>query len=1025
LSGHVERPGQYEAPMGVTLRELLDMAGGMKDGIPLKFWTPGGSSTPLFTTEHLDVPLEDLMFGDRPELHETRYTQPALFAFETALHRLAEHHGLVPDVLAGHSIGELVAAYVAGVLTLDDAAKLVAARGRLMQSARRGGAMVSVQATEADLGELPEGVALAAVNSPTSLVLAGDEDAVTSFANRFPRARRLQVSHAFHSSHMDDVLEEFRAVAATVTHHDARVPVISTVTGAPLDPSADHWTRQIRGTVRFLDAVRGLEEHGATVFVEIGPDAVLAPLAQAAGVTAVSLGRAGRPEPATAVRGMAHAHAHGAPLDVASFVPGADRADDVPTYAFRRDHYWLTSRPRTAGLVTTAVELAERDEVVLTGEVSLTAQPWLAGHVVNGSVLVPGTAFLELALAAGERVGLPRVEDLTLESPLVVPETGSVPLQVTVREGRFTVHSHQDSWQRHASGTLTRAVHTGEAFPWPPEAAEEPVDDAYDRLAALGYDYGDPFRGLRALWRDGDVVYAEVAITAPAEGFAVHPALLDAVLHPLVLDPAGEGRIRLPFAWSGVELNAAGATGLRVRITPNGADTFAVDVADTAGVPLGRVDGITLRAVAKDALAGSSTFTVAWTEAKGEEPVGDLVVVPPARTDDPRVAVRRALGLVKDWLAEDHDPGDRLVFHTRRAIAARPGEPVDDLANAAVWGLVRVVQSEHPDRVVVVDADDADAVHAAVATGEPQVAVRDGRFLVPRLTRTGLGEPVRLHGTVLVTGGTGGLGALVARHLHAEHGVRDLLLVSRRGLEAPGARELAEELGARVAAVDVADRDALAEVLSGERITAVVHAAGVLDDATTTALTDEQVDRVLEPKALAARHLHELVGEVEAFVLFSSISGVLGTAGQGNYAAANTYLDALAAHRRAQGLPAVSLAWGLWDAGMGETLGEADLARWARSGVAPLDPKRGLALLDRALAGDAGLLVPAALEPSRVDGDVPAPLRGLVKRRVAKTVSTTLTEANALDLVRSLAAPAHGHPPGAPVVPEKAFREQG
>ncbi|NUS66020.1 MAG: SDR family NAD(P)-dependent oxidoreductase, partial [Saccharothrix sp.] len=285
--------------------------------------------------------------------------------------------------------------------------------------------------------------------------------------------------------------------------------------------------------------------------------------------------------------------------------------------------------------------------------------------------------------------------------------------------------------------------------------------------------------------------------------------------------------------------------------------------------------------------------------------------------------------------------------------------------------------------------------------------------------------PVRLEGTVMVTGGTGGLGALVARHLHDQHGVRDLLLVSRRGLDAPGARELADELGARVAAVDVADRDALEALLAGEKLGAVVHAAGVLDDATTTALTDEQVDRVLDPKALAARHLHELAGDVPVFVLFSSISGVLGTAGQANYAAANTYLDALAAHRRAQGLSAVSLAWGLWDAGMGETLGDADLARWARSGVAPLDPRRGLALFDRALAGDRAMLVPAALEPSRVDGDVPAPMRGLVKRRTTTKAVSTLTETQALELVRTLAAAALGHADGNAVDAVKAFREQG
>ncbi|MBW4716727.1 SDR family NAD(P)-dependent oxidoreductase, partial [Saccharothrix sp. SC076] len=974
---------------------------------------------------HLDVPLEDLVFGDDTRLHETRYTQPALFAYETALHRLAEHHGLVPDLLAGHSVGELVAAHVAGVLTLDDAAKLVAARGRLMHRARSGGVMIAVQAAEEDLGDLPAGVALAAVNSPDSVVLAGDEDAVTAFAARFDRTRRLRVSHAFHSPHMDDVLDEFRAVAATVTHHAARVPVISTVTGEVLEADAEHWVRQIRATVRFLDAVRGLEQAGAKVFVEIGPDAVLAPLAQAAGAVAVALGRAGKPEATTAVRGMAHAHAHGAPLDVASFVPGAERAD-VPTYPFRRDRYWLTSRATgTAGLVTTAVELADRDEVVLSGEVSLTAQPWLAGHVVNGAVLVPGTAFLELALAAGERVGLPRVEDLALEAPLVVPADGVVQVQVAVRDGRFTVHSRRDAWQRHASGTLAAAATPAEAFPWPPDVPEEPLDDAYDRLAALGYDYGEPFRGLRRLWRDGDTTYAEVSVPAPAEEFVVHPALLDAVLHPLVMVPAAPGHIRLPFAWSGVELAAPGVTALRVRVTPAGADTFAVDVADGAGAPLGRIDGITLRSVAKDGVAGSSTFTVEWTGVPGGEPLGDLVVVPPADTDDPGVAVRRALGLIKDWLAEEHDDGDRLVFHTRHAVAARPGEPVDDLANAAVWGLVRTVQSEHPDRVVVVDAADESAVPAAVATGEPQVAVRDGGFVVPRLVRVDLGEPTRLDGTVLITGGTGGLGALVARHLHEHHGVRDLLLVGRRGLDAPGARELADELGARVVAVDVADRAALAELLAGERLSAVIHAAGVLDDATTTALTGEQVDRVLAPKALAARHLHELVGDVRAFVLFSSISGILGTAGQANYAAANAYLDALAAHRHARGLPATSLAWGLWGAGMGDGLGATDLARWARAGVAPLDPARGLALLDRALAGDAALLVPAALEPSKVDGDVvPAPLRGLVRRRTAKPVAG-LTGDTALDLVRSLAAAALGHVDATAVDPEKAFRDQG
>ncbi|GAA2673326.1 MULTISPECIES: type I polyketide synthase [Actinosynnema] len=1034
---------------------------------------------------HLDRPLRDVVLGDGPELHETRYAQPALFAFEVAQHRLAEHHGLTPDLLAGHSLGELVAAHLAGVLTLPDAALLVAARGRLMQAARPGGVMVAVQADERDV-VLPDGVCLAAVNGPGSLVLSGDEGPVLELAARFPRARRLAVSHAFHSHHVDGVLDEFHAIAATVEHHEPRLPVVSSVTGEPLDASADHWTRHVRATVRFQDAVRALRDLGAGVFVEVGPDAVLAPLVRAQGAPAVALGRAGRPEVEVFTRGLAEAHALGAPLDLASLVPDAEPAP-LPTQPFRRDRYWLTGPARASALVDTTVELAEPGALVLSGRVSLAAQPWLAGHVVDGAVLVPATAFLDLALGAGARAGLPRVDELTLEKPLLVPATGEVEVQVEVRDGRFTVHSRADGWLRHASGLLAPAAAEPEPVLVPEHAVLEPVDDAYARLAALGYDYGDPFRGLRGLWRDGDVRYAEVAVDTGDRAFTAHPALLDALLHPMVLRPA-DGSLLLPFAWRGVELAAEGVTELRARITPVGPDEYAVAIADGAGRPLGSVDAVTLRATPRGALASAPVFTVEWPEVPADLPVGEHVVVPPSGAGDPSAAVRRALALVKDWLAEEHDPTERLVLRTWGAVAA--GGPVRDLAGAAVWGLVRAVQSEHPDQVVVVDAERDEDVAAALATGEPQVAVRGGRCLAPRLVRADLpaAAPVRLDGAVLVTGGTGGLGALVARRLHERHGVRDLLLVSRRGPDAPGARELADELGARVVACDVSDRDALAALLAGERLAAVVHAAGVLDDATVAALTDEQVDRVLAGKADAARHLHELAGDVDAFVLFSSVSGVLGTAGQANYAAANTYLDALAQHRRDLGLAGVSLAWGLWDAGMGEALSEADVARWARSGVAPLSPERGLELFDRALLGglrargdrgasDGGapeqavsgrttpsraesdgpasgqaasdgpaangpapaqplptvpaLLVPAALEPGRVDpgGAVPAPLRGLVRVRTAPAAVASgagaFTGSSALDLVLRSAAAALGHADPAAVDPERAFREQG
>ncbi|WP_351237593.1 SDR family NAD(P)-dependent oxidoreductase, partial [Streptomyces sp. NPDC002133] len=1158
----------------------------------------------------LERPLRDVVFAegaaeagsaDADLLHETTYTQPALFAVEVALFRLLEHHGVTPDLVAGHSVGELAAAHVSGVLTLADAAKLVAARGRLMQAARPGGAMIAIEAEEdevtASLAGHEAEVSLAAVNGPASVVVSGDATVAGRIADewreRGRRVRRLQVSHAFHSPHMDAILAEFREVAAGLDFRPPAIPLVSTVTGALATAaeltSPDYWVRQIREAVRFLDATHELARQGATVFVEVGPDAVLTALVRDAlagrAGTAVPLLRAGRAEPWTVAAGIASAYAAGARLDAGTFFPGAALVG-LPTYAFRREHFWLAPSSaadvRSLGpdasehpLLTTAVDLADRQEALLTSRISLGTHPWLADHAIGTTVLVPATAFLELAVAAGDHVGAPRVAELTLEAPLPLTVGDAVRLQVTVGApdpsgGRtFAIHARPDSgdtaaWTRHAGGVLVGAaggVTTDEpAAQWPPaDAVAEPLDDVYERLAGFGYAYGAAFQGLRAVWRQGADVYAEVGLPAElhesAAGFGVHPALLDAVLHPLVLDAAtvGEDRaagetdkngeavedsdrmIRLPFAWSGVELHATGATQLRARITPTGTDTVALTLTDASGASVATVESLTLRPVEKRRIAEAAAPVVGdddslyvpewpaiatpetvepaeltWAELtsdlSGPDSAVDVVVVrrevlqdgaadvagaEGAESDGPRETAGRALRLIQEWLAQERFADSRLVFVTRGAVAALPGEDVTDLSAAALWGLVRSVQSEHPGRLVLVDmgvadetdvADDADdataaLLAAAVTTDEPQLAVRNGRLHALRLARAprtpraaGATPPVTPleldpDGTVLVTGGTGGLGALFARHLVTGHGVRHLLLTSRRGPAAPGADDLVAELTAlgaevTVLAADMAERAEvsrlLAEVPEAHPLTAVVHAAGVLADATVQTLTQEQLDTVLRPKADAAWHLHELTRDLglRAFVLFSSVSGLTGTAGQANYAAANAYLDALAQHRRASGLPATSLAWGLWDnsRGMGATLTDADLARWERAGTVPLTPEQGLALFDAALGREEPLLVPVALNLAALRSGgpelPPALYRGLVRtppRRAARPGAAARADADAgtewvrrladlperkrgdaaLDLVRGAVAAVLGHTGAGAVDPERAFNLLG
>ncbi|GAA3044863.1 hypothetical protein GCM10010448_29630 [Streptomyces glomeratus] len=1025
---------------------------------------------------HLERPLRSVVWTaqDEPLLDRTDFAQAALFVHEVAVFRLLESWGVRPDVLAGHSVGELAAAHAAGVLSEADAVELVAARGRLMSRLPEGGAMVALDATEEEVRrELTDGVAVAAVNGPRAVVVSGAHGPVLALAERFAlrgrRTARLRVRHAFHSPLMEPMLAEFGDVAARLAYGIPRIPVVSGLTGRPATGdelrSAAYWVRHAREAVRFADAVRWLAHEGrVTAFAEAGPDAQLTSQAVA------GLGEAGErllftattrpggtePEPRTLLAALGRLHVHGLQVDWRQVYEGSGaRRVELPTYPFQRRRYWLDA-PAAApaehhahALLTQTVTVPDTERLLCTGLLSGANQPWLRDHVVAGRALVPGAAFADLALTAGDACGLGVLEDLALLAPLPLPawDRERVQVQVAVGEpdgaGRRTVDVYArpeasgalGSWTHHATGRLGPAApgareDAAALGSWPPPDAT-PVDlgGAYERLAAAGHAYGPAFRGVTSLWRRDGELFAEVGPVPvdQARRHLLHPALLDAALHAVLLAEPPSGAARMPFAWQGMTLHATGATALRVRVRTSGPDTVAVDLADPYGAAVATLESLTTRPV-PTALAAPAVelYRLRWAgvpvpsegtalavtdaddlglgavlpAADSPQAVVATLCAPAAGDTDPAAAARdlavRALELLRTELSGT----GRLVVVTRGATARTP-----DLAAATVAGLVRAAQTEYPGRLTLVDVDDRPEslrlLPAAVATGEPQLAVHGGTVSIPRLvpgppspTGGSLGT-----GTVLITGGTGALGGLLARHLVTRHGVRHLVLLSRRGPAAPGARALRSELeqaGARVdpVACDVADRDELAAVVGefGPGLSAVVHTAGVIDDGVLEAMTPERLAAVLRPKADAAWHLHELTKglPLERFVLFSSAAGLLGNPGQANYAAANSFLDALALHRAALGLPALSLVWGPWadEDGMAARTG-----RLRGSDVRAVTPEQGLALFDAALGGEAPVLAPLPLERSpgnAAQAPVPPPLRGLVRpvRPVARSGST-------------------------------------
>ncbi|MFM9615081.1 SDR family NAD(P)-dependent oxidoreductase [Streptomyces niveiscabiei] len=1011
-------------------------------------------------TPYVDWSLTEVL-ADPERLDRVDIVQPALFAVTVSLAALWRAHGVEPDAVLGHSVGELAAAYVAGALSLDEAARIVAVRGQVIAGLGGGTGMVAVSAAPEQVDWLverwPDQLWVAGLNGPTATAVAGDEIALKGLLAECAldgvQARRVRIGYASHSPRMEALREELLERLGTVRAGTPSVPMYSTVDLEWIGPGAldaAYWYRNLREPVRFQPAVERLAEDGFRVFVESSGHPVLAPAVEetldGAGANAVVTGTLRRDDggPTRFLSSAAELYVRG--VDGVRLTPvGRAVALPLPTTPFRRRRFWLTTggAGRTGSghpLLGAVVESARSGESVATSRISPVDLPWLADHAVNGTCLLPGTALLDLALRAGGG----GVDELVIEAPLVLSRQGAAELQIVVDGERRTVEvfSRPDQpgarWRRHAQGTLGAGgvEPTRVAEPVPSDAVQVDVD--YASLALRGFEYGAAFRGVRQVWRRGDELFAELRLPEESPGgfggAGLHPVLGDAALHALAFttDPA-EGEVRLPFVWRDVWAGERQDTEAYVHLVPKGVSDVDVSIFTVAGEPMFR-GTLGMRAVALRELTGAvptdSVYRTRWVELAGS--AGESVVfTPPA--GDVRKAVLDTLARLQQWLEGDQD--------VPLAVVTQSG----DLAHAAARGLVRSAQSEHPGRFVVVETDEdarsSARIGDAVGAGEPHVRIGAGRLLRPELVRVapGRGErPSLASGTVLVTGGTGTLGALLARHLVSEYGVRSLLLTSRSG----GGEALAEELrglgaSVTVAACDVADREALAGALSlvpaDRPLIGVVHAAGVLADGVVTGMTADQVEEVLRPKVDGALNLHELTKDagLAVFVLFSSVAGVLGSPGQGNYAAANAFLDAFAEQRRAEGLPVQAQAWGLWEEISGMTAAVRD--RDVPDGVLPLPTPFALALFDEALRQDEAALTLARFDLGTLRTRGAAGLlRGLVPATPATAPAVALRDlapaergARLLAEVRSIAAQLLGHADADAISLDRSLHEFG
>ncbi len=1017
----------------------------------------------------LDVPLQYLLLeASESELQQTRYAQPAIFAFDYALYRLWQSWGIEPDVVMGHSLGEYVAACVAGVFNLQDAIQLVVARAELMQQVAGDGAMLAVIV---DYQQLPAlltddllGLAVAAINSPGHCVLSGDKQAIEQaqkiLKSKEIHSQLLQVSHAFHSSLMQPMLSAFGNKLSALHLKKPYLPLISNVTGELVGDEVctpDYWLQHCRQPVLFLDGVKALQLLNVESFLECGARPILSSLLIANTNNSEQIFASVHPDQSGSfLRCAAKLYVQGLSLNwqqIFQHKPAGSQPV-LPVYPFSGKRYWLPQQALKSKqnitaylhpLVHRQLTLANKESIYFESDLSIDAPTYLAEHKVYGQYLAPLAVLLEMVLATARQVlKLPAItlKKIQIKKPLVLPAEGSTCVQIEVKKiatQHFSVSifscNDKSDWQRHLTSEIIGLNETAPVFNKFDNCEQSlSTGQVYQLFKDKNIDYGNSFKVLENIRYNAQSALTQIKSYSPEVGYLIPPTLLDGCMQTagVAIGETNDNKIWLPVAIEQMDFyQSINNAECFAQVTKRNEQTSQVDI------QLGNDKAVALKITAVSFQPATEASLLAALDAKqfdswlyqtewqklvikdfdstgenqlvlclGAEQACLLAdelasqsiqaeLISPEQMLDARFWQSRSSGwqtlakplqciyCAKDFIGNDEASAslgflvlikalekqalDAKVTLLTQQASGIENTPVCPKQNAVI-GLLKTAALEFPQRhwsILDVEqiqtTDTSLLVKALLANNEQHLALRGDDYYGTRLTcckqdNSAAAVNINANKSYLVTGGAGALGFAVVEWL-VEQGAKIVVIAGRSGLSslAGDALQKLTENGAKIIGVEAdlsqaSGGDTLLTQLSQlPPLAGVIHAAGVLKDSSLLHLSAEDfvVPWQAKVKALAWLDKNSPVQELDFFVLFSSLAAVTGAPGQGNYAAANAYADALMLNRQQRGLPALTINWGGWRGdGM---LAETETAMTSK-GLDLIEPEQGIAVLQSLLS---------------------------------------------------------------------------